>query len=387
MSSVSKRISWVNPQKPIDNGEYSNCQSLPPILEFISGAMPSSYPPTPSSSIQPDSILPSPFAPAPRPYPEAKKHSSPQAPHLALSFSLRQDTLPTSDALRPPFSNLPSLSPASDRHPNPSSKPDIPRPPRFPEQRKPPRPSHQLNGVYAHPPPPPALVSYQRDRLPPGQFPLPLHSISTQHAILPPLRGSMTSDLVPHAKEGDYCARARYNATINGHFESSIYQDSLSWLATSSRKILNFAEAYSRIAPEQYGAYSVPERLPTERKVDDMLRNVELAKRWLEQVRDLMQTGIQTQRHYGRAKIEGPCEPGDGMMPRHSTIKFKKRGKLAATPGRCHSCNRVDTPEWRRGPDGARTLCNACGLLYARLERKRQLDARLIRPKSEGLRL
>ena len=28
----------------------------------------------------------------------------------------------------------------------------------------------------------------------------------------------------------------------------------------------------------------------------------------------------------------------------------------------CHSCNRTETPEWRRGPDGARTLCNACGL-------------------------
>lgn len=26
---------------------------------------------------------------------------------------------------------------------------------------------------------------------------------------------------------------------------------------------------------------------------------------------------------------------------------------------RCHSCNTTDTPEWRRGPDGSRTLCNA----------------------------
>lgn len=55
----------------------------------------------------------------------------------------------------------------------------------------------------------------------------------------------------------------------------------------------------------------------------------------------------------------------------------------AAPPGRCHSCNRIDTPEWRRGPDGARTLCNACGLHYAKLERKRQLEARSLRPKPE----
>ena len=38
------------------------------------------------------------------------------------------------------------------------------------------------------------------------------------------------------------------------------------------------------------------------------------------------------------------------------------RLQRSAAPGRCHSCNRAETPEWRRGPDGARTLCNACGL-------------------------
>jgi hypothetical protein len=50
---------------------------------------------------------------------------------------------------------------------------------------------------------------------------------------------------------------------------------------------------------------------------------------------------------------------GNGaVMPPDS----KKRRGRAAPPGRCHSCNRAETPEWRRGPDGARTLCNACGL-------------------------
>lgn len=40
----------------------------------------------------------------------------------------------------------------------------------------------------------------------------------------------------------------------------------------------------------------------------------------------------------------------------------KKRRGRAAPPGRCESCNRAETPEWRRGPNGAKTLCNACGL-------------------------
>ncbi|RYP52929.1 hypothetical protein DL768_002025 [Monosporascus sp. mg162] len=32
----------------------------------------------------------------------------------------------------------------------------------------------------------------------------------------------------------------------------------------------------------------------------------------------------------------------------------------------CHRCGRTDTPEWRTGPEGRKTLCNVCGLLYAK---------------------
>lgn len=39
-------------------------------------------------------------------------------------------------------------------------------------------------------------------------------------------------------------------------------------------------------------------------------------------------------------------------------------------PYKCMHCQSKDTPEWRRGPEGERTLCNACGLFYAKLCRK-----------------
>ena len=49
-------------------------------------------------------------------------------------------------------------------------------------------------------------------------------------------------------------------------------------------------------------------------------------------------------------------------------------GQRASPPGKCHSCNIRETPEWRRGPDGARTLCNACGLrMLLSLLHKREL--------------
>lgn len=51
-----------------------------------------------------------------------------------------------------------------------------------------------------------------------------------------------------------------------------------------------------------------------------------------------------------------------------STYKRKAR---RPTPEACRSCNTRDTPEWRYGPGGARTLCNACGLYYSKLRRVR----------------
>nr|CAG8584979.1 6208_t:CDS:2 [Entrophospora candida] len=49
----------------------------------------------------------------------------------------------------------------------------------------------------------------------------------------------------------------------------------------------------------------------------------------------------------------------NGLKGEFNQARSEKR---AAPPGRCHSCDISETPEWRRGPDGARTLCNACGL-------------------------
>jgi len=36
----------------------------------------------------------------------------------------------------------------------------------------------------------------------------------------------------------------------------------------------------------------------------------------------------------------------------------------------CQHCRSTGTPEWRRGPNGERSLCNACGLFYSKLVKK-----------------
>jgi len=70
-----------------------------------------------------------------------------------------------------------------------------------------------------------------------------------------------------------------------------------------------------------------------------------------------------------RTKRASSAAAGSGAVGQPKS-KYRKRSR-ATPPGKCHSCNIRETPEWRRGPDGARTLCNACGLHYAKLMRKR----------------
>jgi hypothetical protein len=172
-------------------------------------------------------------------------------------------------------------------------------------------------------------------------------------------------------------------------------------IATGARTIFNFADGYHKIVGEHTTPRMIPERLPTEREMTEMLSNVEYMKQSLEQLRDQVQQNLRHEQMQG--KMKGPYEDEDVQMydtakPTFGVTEVKKRrgvsfpvksssdfranrSQRAAPPGRCHSCNRIDTPEWRRGPDGARTLCNACGLHYAKLERKRLLEARSIRPK------
>lgn len=78
----------------------------------------------------------------------------------------------------------------------------------------------------------------------------------------------------------------------------------------------------------------------------------------------------QQQKMYAEHAMPGGSHDMDESRVGFAGSDAKKRRGRAAPPGRCHSCNRAETPEWRRGPDGARTLCNACGLHYAKLTRK-----------------
>ncbi|KAG8685972.1 blue light receptor, partial [Ceratobasidium sp. 394] len=71
---------------------------------------------------------------------------------------------------------------------------------------------------------------------------------------------------------------------------------------------------------------------------------------------------------------------GPAPVPRHDAPPYlpdpqpdrpKKRSRQtrplpSSEPRICTTCSRTDSPEWRRGPYGPKTLCNACGLKWAK---------------------
>lgn len=70
----------------------------------------------------------------------------------------------------------------------------------------------------------------------------------------------------------------------------------------------------------------------------------------------------------GRGSEEESGSPSSQVQNERSEVK------------RCLACGATSTPEWRKGPLGRRTLCNACGLCYAKLCDRRKEEAKYVAP-------
>lgn len=74
----------------------------------------------------------------------------------------------------------------------------------------------------------------------------------------------------------------------------------------------------------------------------------------------------------------GPGSVHQTQGPVHQE-KRRRGGRKKKASTVCTQCELTQTPEWRRGPQGLRTLCNACGLYYLKLlKRFGEADAALI---------
>ncbi|CEL60901.1 GATA zinc finger domain-containing protein 8 OS=Dictyostelium discoideum GN=gtaH PE=4 SV=1 [Rhizoctonia solani AG-1 IB] len=80
----------------------------------------------------------------------------------------------------------------------------------------------------------------------------------------------------------------------------------------------------------------------------------------------------------------GPAPPHGGSRPQfsqthhHEDVRKQKRARAWNPPDHqymCRRCHRTDSPAWRKGPEGPKTLCNACGLSYAKDAARREAAA------------
>ncbi|EDR05583.1 uncharacterized protein LACBIDRAFT_302899 [Laccaria bicolor S238N-H82] len=83
----------------------------------------------------------------------------------------------------------------------------------------------------------------------------------------------------------------------------------------------------------------------------------------------------------GDDSLKGESKDDDGysqdlwseLVEMASISSYQKVDDTVQEGQTCLGCNATSTPEWRRGPMGPRTLCNACGLVYAKLQPKLSL--------------
>lgn len=61
----------------------------------------------------------------------------------------------------------------------------------------------------------------------------------------------------------------------------------------------------------------------------------------------------------------------DKTDPRYSYSDKKHKKVKSADEYVCTDCGTLDSPEWRKGPNGPKTLCNACGLRWAKKEKRK----------------
>ncbi|PGH02149.1 hypothetical protein AJ80_08911 [Polytolypa hystricis UAMH7299] len=233
------------------------------------------------------------------------------------------------------------------------------------------------------PPGPPQHVPYQAPPYDtrPGMGPVWSSNPAEAARIEEAQRGSRTNGVGPLHTE-----------SVKRHLEGYDVEASVNELADISVRTLEFTRHCATRVHQSNRSGPVMGTLPTLAEVDDMLQ---LQRRSADALARLRSAILSQERALAEQRAEQRAQrhsykPENAYDEEHVPMyreefksggggsgsggfaggDAKKRRGKAAPPGRCHSCNRAETPEWRRGPDGARTLCNACGLHYAKLTRK-----------------
>ncbi|CCX07134.1 hypothetical protein FPQ18DRAFT_306077 [Pyronema domesticum] len=309
-----------------------------------------SQPPPSIPAIHPPELY-APSGPPPPPPPSSSPNYSPYPPPHG------QQQQSYSNAPQPHY---PPPAPYSSNGPVQPQQQAPPPPSNFSPYRQP-QPPHQS---HSQPPPPPQQPSYQSH---------PPHSYNQGYAH----RDSYPSDTSNEPPKG-VKRPSGYGVSIERALSMSAIRRDLDQAKDYSARMYHIIENYQLLNARGHSSYpgGVHQALQEFQQALQMSQDTtNYLLNCTNVLRELAEKEIQE--HNSQKMISGPdYGPDDGpyqddVRSNGSQQPEKKirRGR-AAPPGRCHSCHRAETPEWRRGPDGARTLCNACGLHYAKLTRK-----------------
>ncbi|KAK4509061.1 uncharacterized protein ATC70_007411 [Mucor velutinosus] len=69
--------------------------------------------------------------------------------------------------------------------------------------------------------------------------------------------------------------------------------------------------------------------------------------------------------------------------PKRRKQKKKKAAETTEISKMCTQCQSTDSPEWRKGPNGPKELCNACGLRYAKTLAAKKTDSNSQQPSQQ----
>lgn len=208
-----------------------------------------------------------------------------------------------------------------------------------------------------------------RDRSPPStshKSPQSLTARSSPSAssTLPPIQ---PNDNVPRPPTSVIRSTSAYNVEQSTASKvSSEHETSFMYAPSSIRKRL--AAMYEQPVPKQ--SHSPPSQLrpnPLNRTMSSSSATGLPYQPWHKTASHILPppppTTSQTlPQHYQHE--HDMINPDRRVPPSDPNTKYKKRSRAPA-PSCCKGCGTNETPEWRRGPDGARTLCNACESLRA----------------------
>jgi len=99
-------------------------------------------------------------------------------------------------------------------------------------------------------------------------------------------------------------------------------------------------------------------------------------------------TGVRPEPPLQRPKSKTRKVNSATESPQEEEKSHKKRQRAKApTSGElyCRSCGETETCEWRRGPDGYKSLCNACGIHFAKILKKEEKEQTNYTPKRVNL--